>query len=85
LRKFVFTRNYQLRHTSGLSYDFLFDMTKQLHTRSTMVFIGGGKKGNDPVVLSLGGTPYRGFLEGRIDGDKYCLILHLTNIELRSV
>jgi hypothetical protein len=85
LRKFVFTRNYQLRHTSGLSYDFLFDMAKQLHTRSTMVFIGGGKKGNEPVVLSLGGTPYRGFLEGRIDGDKYCLILHLTNIELRSV
>jgi hypothetical protein len=85
LRKYVFTRNYQLRHTSGLSYDFLYDMAKQLHTRKTMVLVGCGKKGNEPILLSLGGTPYRGFLEGRIDGASYCLILHLTNMELRSV
>jgi hypothetical protein len=50
-----------------------------------MVLVGGGKKGNEPIVLSLGGTPYRGFLEGRIEGDKYCLILHLSNMELKDI
>ena len=34
-------------------------------------------KGAGPIVLSNGGTSYRGFLEDRIDGDKYCLILEL--------
>jgi hypothetical protein len=85
LRQFIFSRNYQLRHTSGLSYDFLYDMAKQLHVRNTMMLLGAGKKGNDPIVLSLGGTPYRGFLEGRVEGGVYCLILHLTNIELKEV
>jgi hypothetical protein len=83
LRKFVFTRNYQLRHTSGLSYDFLYDMAKQLHERNVMMMIGAGKKGADPIVLSLGGNPYRGFLEGRVREKKYALILHLTNMELK--
>jgi hypothetical protein len=85
LRQFSFSRNYQLRHTSGLSYDFLYDMAKQLHTRNTMMLLGAGKKGTDPIVLSLGGTPYRGFLEGRVEGSSYCLILHLTNTELKEV
>jgi hypothetical protein len=85
LRTFVFTRNYQLRHTSGLSYDFLYDMAKQLHERGVLMFVGAGKKGTDPIVLSLGGTPYRGFLEGRIAGRKYALILHLTNMELKTL
>jgi hypothetical protein len=85
LRKFIFTRNYQLRHTSGLSYDFLYDMAKQLHERNVMMLVGAGKKGNEPVVLSLGGTSYRGFLEGRVCEKKYTLILHLTNMELKAL
>jgi hypothetical protein len=28
---------------------------------------------------------YRAFLEGRVDGDKYALILRLTNMELKSI
>lgn len=85
LRRFAFTRNYQLRHTSGLSYDFLFDMAKQLHERNTLLLVGGGSQGKTPIVLSLGGTPYRGFLEGRISGASYCLILHLSNMELKDL
>jgi hypothetical protein len=85
LRKFVFTRNYQLRHTSGLSYDFLYDMAKQLCERNTMMLVGAGAKGAEALRLSLGGAPYRAFLEGRIDGGSYCLILHLSNMELRGV
>jgi hypothetical protein len=84
-RKFVFTKKYQMRHTNGLSYDFLYGMAKQLHEAKALMFIGAGKKGNEPVIITAGGEPYRAFLEGRIDGEKYCLILHLTNIEVKPL
>jgi hypothetical protein len=85
LKKFVFTRKYQIRHTSGLTYDFLYEMAKTLHENKSLMFVGGGKKGNEPIVLSTGGEPYRGFLEGRVEGERYCLILHLTNMELKPL
>lgn len=85
VRRFVFTRTYQLRHTSGLSYDFLYDMAKTLQDENVLMFVGSGAKGAGPLILTTGGDPYRGFLEGRIDGDRYCLMLHLTNIELKTL
>ena len=85
IRKFVFARKLQLKHVSGLTYDFLYDMAKSLHESKTLMFIGGGAKGNEPLILTQGGEPYRGFLEGRIDGEKYCLILHLTNMEVKVI
>ncbi|MDR2688355.1 MAG: hypothetical protein LBB76_01190 [Azoarcus sp.] len=85
VHKFVFSRKYQIRHTSGLSYDFLYEMAKTLHEANSLMFVGGGKKGNEPIVLTTGGEPYRGFLEGRIDGERYCLILHLTNMEIKPL
>jgi hypothetical protein len=60
-------------------------MAKTLHETGSMMFVGGGKKGNEPLIMTRGGEPYRGFLEGRIQGDKYCLILHLTNMEMKVV
>ena len=85
IKKFVFSRKYQLKHVNGLTYDFLYDMAKQLSESNSFMYVGGGAKGVDPIVLTTGGEPQRGFLEGRIDGDKYCLILHLTNLELKSI
>jgi hypothetical protein len=85
LHKFIFSRKYQIEHTSGLTYDFLYEMAKDLDETNSLMFVGGGNSGNDPIILTTGGNPYRGFLEGRIDGDKYCLILHLTNMELKPV
>lgn len=85
VRMFVFARKYQVKHVNGLTYDFLYDMAKQLHDKKAVMLIGGGAKGAGPIVLSNGGTSDRGFLEGRIDGDKYCLILHLTNLELKAL
>lgn len=85
LRMFVFTRKYQIKHINGLTYDFLYDMAKQLHEKKSVMLIGGGPKGAGPVVLTNGGPSYRAFLEGRIDGEKYCLILHLTNLELKAL
>lgn len=85
VRKFVFTRNYQLRHVNGATFDLLYDMACQLDSADAMVMIGAGLKGTDPILLSRGGQPYRGFLEGRIEGERYCLILHLTDIELKGL
>lgn len=84
-RMFVFVRKYQLRHINGLTYDFLFDMARQLEEQNCLMLIGAGEKGIAPLVIAGGGTPYRAFLEGRTDGDKYCLILHLTNLELKPI
>lgn len=85
IKKFVFSRKYQLKHVNGLTYDFLYDMAKTLQEANALMFVGGGPKGVDPIILTANGEPQRGFLEGRTDGDKYCLILHLTNLELKSV
>ena len=83
VRKFVFQRKLQIKHVSGLTFDFLYQMAKELQESDSMMFVGGGPKGNEPLILTQGGQAYRGFLEGRIDGDKYCLILHLTNMEVK--
>jgi hypothetical protein len=85
LRKFVFTKSYHIRHTSGLTYDFLYEMAKDLFEKKSLMLVGAGKKGSEPLRLMDGGEPYRGFLEGRIEGEKYCLILHLTNLELKAL
>ncbi len=85
IKKFVFSRKYQIRHVSGLTYDFLYDMAKDLHESKSLMLVGTGAKGNEPLVVTTGGESYRGFLEGRIDGEKYCLILHLTNMELKGL
>ena len=85
MRMFVFKKSYQIQHINGLTYDFLYDMAKKLAESDSMMLIGGGPKGASPLVMANGGTPYRAFLEGRIDGDKYALILRLTNLELKPL
>ncbi|MDF1878414.1 hypothetical protein JHD46_02030 [Sulfurimonas sp. SAG-AH-194-C20] len=84
IKKFVFAKHYQIRHVNSLTYDFLFQMAKKLSDTNKMMFVGAGSKGNEPLLVTSGGTPYRGFLEGRVKDDKYILILHLTNLELKE-
>ena len=85
VRKFVFTQSYQLRHTNGLTFDFLYEMAKQLAGENALMLIGAGTKGADPIVVTSGGLPYRGFLEGRVKGDSYMLLLHLSNMEVKPL
>jgi hypothetical protein len=85
MRTFVFKKSYQVRHINGLTYDFLYGMAKKLHKEQAMMLVGGGQKGIDPLVMTNGGTPYRAFLEGRVEGDRYALILRLTHLELKSL
>jgi len=82
--KFVFAAKLQVVHVNGLTYDFLFEMAKELELKESLLLVGAGPKSNLPLVFQRGGTPYRGFLEGRTQGDSYCLILHLSNLELRA-
>lgn len=83
--KFVFAKKYQLHHVNGLTFDFLFDIAKELHDKESLMMVGGGAKGNEPLVFQDGGKTYRAFLEGRVKGQAYVLLLHLTNLELKAV
>jgi len=84
VNRFVFTNKKQLVHVNGLTFDFLFDMAKILDEKDSLMLVRGGEKGDDPVVMNRGGKPYNAFLEGRVKGDSYCLILHLSNMELKK-
>lgn len=82
-RRFVIQRTLQIRHYDGLTYDYLFGMAKELDESDEVVLIGAGAKGRKPLIFQTNGTPYRGFLEGRVDGERYMLLLHLSNMELK--
>ncbi len=82
--RFVFTGKVQIVHVNGLTYDFLYEMAKELEDEASMMRVGGGAKGADKLLFRRGGLEYFGFLEGRTDGKKYALILHLTNMELKK-
>ncbi|MEM9864601.1 MAG: hypothetical protein AAF938_23575 [Myxococcota bacterium] len=83
VRRFVFGRTLALTHRDGLTYDYLYAMAKELAESKELVMMGAGDSGKDPLVLVSNGTPYRAFLEGRIDGERYQLLLHLSNMELK--
>lgn len=83
VRNFAFRRSLQLQHVDGVTFDFLFSMAKELSDEDSMVLLGAGSSGKDPIVMQVNGSPYRGFLEGRVEGDKYLLLLHLSNMELK--
>jgi hypothetical protein len=82
--KYVFVSKLQIVHVNGLTYDFLYEMAKELESKNSLLVVGAGPKANLPLILRRGATPYRGFLEGRTRGDEYCLILHLSNMELKA-
>jgi hypothetical protein len=59
-------------------------MAKELHDKQSLMMVGGGPKGNEPLVFQDGGKTYRAFMEGRIKEKSYVLLLHLTNLELKA-
>lgn len=84
IKQFVFTGKKQLIHVNGLTFDFLYDIAKILHEKNSFMLLRGGEKADRPIIMYRGGKPYNAFLEGRIDGKSYCLILHLSNMELKK-
>jgi hypothetical protein len=83
VKRFVFATKKQLAHVNGLTFDFLFDIAKKLHDQDSLLLLRAGEKRDRPLVLYRGGRQYNAFLEGRVKGDSYCLILHLSNMELK--
>ncbi len=83
VRRFVFGRTVQVRHVDGVTYDYCYEMAKTLAEEDAVMMLGAGDRGRAPLVFQTNGTPYRGFLEGRVDGEKYKLLLHLSNMELK--
>ena len=57
---------------------------KTLDNKKSLMFLGGGKSGKEPLIFQTNGSPYRGFLDGRINKNQYQLILRLSNMELKS-
>jgi hypothetical protein len=86
MRRYIFSHTYQLFHTNGLTYSFLFDLASRLHEKKEMMFIGGGVGGSEPIVLMKGGKKYRGFMSGHIayNNSSYKLLIHLTDIDLED-
>ena len=83
VRKFSFKRRMQLRHSDGLTYEFLFSMAKELGESQKVMLLGTGEKGAGPLIFQANGRPYRGFLEGRVKGTSYQLTLLLSDMELK--
>lgn len=83
-KMFVMVNKLQLKHVNGLTYDFLFDIAKELEAKDSLLRLGAGPKSNLPLILRRGASKYQGFLEGRTQGTKYMLLLHLSNIELKA-
>lgn len=83
IRKFVFRRSHVVAHVDGLTFEFLHTLAKELDEADEMAMVGAGVAGRDPLVLQQNGVPWRGFLEGRVDGDRHCLLLRLSNMELK--
>jgi hypothetical protein len=60
-------------------------MAAELHEKDALMMVGAGPKGNEPLVFQDGGRTYRAYLEGRVQGGAYLLLLHLTNLELKPL
>lgn len=85
IRRFAFVRKLQLRHVNGLTFDFLYEMAQALEESGKVMHVRAGAKGKDPLIFQTNGTPFHGFLEGRVKGDGYKLVLHLSNFEIKRV
>jgi hypothetical protein len=84
IRRYAFTRAYQVMHQNALEFDFLMGIAAYLHERESMALVGTGRNGKGPLVLERNGPRYRGFLHGRVMGDAMRLVLYLSQSELRN-
>lgn len=84
VRRFAFQRRLQLFHVNGITFDFLFEIAKTLHDSQSLMLVGAGDKGSDPLIFRANGKPYRGFLHGRVDDTRFQLFLLLSALELKN-
>ena len=83
LGSFVVTRSYALAHTDGVVYDFLHQLAKKLADTKSVALLGAGAKGNAAIIFQDAGKGYRCALSGKIDGEKYQLLVLVLGQELK--
>lgn len=79
IRAEIFTRAYQVAHTTALEFDFLYGLAAYLQERAVMVQVGSGAHGTGVLRCERNGRAYRGWLDGRIVDDGYRLVLYLAS------
>lgn len=84
IRKYGIKRTMQLHHVDGVTFDFLLAIAKELDEKKSVMLLAAGESGKDPLILQMNGSPYRGFLDGRVDGESFLLLLHLSAMELKK-
>jgi hypothetical protein len=84
IRKYAIKRSMQIKHADGVTFDFLHSIAKELDEKDCVMLLSAGQDGKSPLVFQTNGTPYRGFLEGRVKDDGFLLLLHLSNMELKK-
>ena len=84
VRRFSFRRALQLQHVDGLTFDYLYEMAKELEDAKSLMLVGTGEKGTGALIFQANGRQYRGFLEGKTKGKSYSLKLHLSDMELKK-
>ncbi len=82
IRRYALTRAYQVMHTNALEFDFLYGVADYLDERKAMAQVGSGRRGIGPLILERNGPKYRGFLDGKTQGDAMRLVLYLAAFEL---
>lgn len=86
IKRYSFEKSYIIRHNDGASYEYLYEMARQLHEANQMVLMAPiEEKKPQKVVLRNRGKPFYAFLEGRVNEDNktYLLILHRTTFSLK--
>lgn len=83
VRAFALVKKLQLRHKNPHSRRTLYELASHLHGAGKLLLVGAGESGRDPLIFQRNSQPYRGFLEGRVRGEAYLLVLHLSNLDLR--
>jgi hypothetical protein len=82
VHRVAFVRAYQVVHQDTLQFDFLAALAHYLQQRQVLVQVGSGRQGRGPLICERNGRPYRGFLDGRVQGDAMRLVLYLAAGEL---
>jgi hypothetical protein len=87
LTQYVFRKHYYITHSDGVTYKFLFDIASKLAKSNKFAEVESFNpqtKKREPLVLVDGGRKFpRAYVEGLVEGSTYCLILHLSDQELK--
>ena len=85
LTRFVCKAVYQItpEDGEGLSYHFLKEIAQDLQDKKEAALIGSGAKGTGPLILRDGALPARGFLVGKVEDDRYQLLLLISDMDMR--